>query len=225
MTEHKEHMTSKIELLRYEGHADMVCSHIPKDGNVLDVGCGFGHFDEMIRKRRPDVGIVGLDMLERSEWKSINGIKFIVGDALCMPFPDKSFDVVVSSGLIEHLDEDKFLAEVKRVLKDGSYNIVINMPNKYGMSENISHVLGIVKQVPGEIEMRYNIDSITHIFNRNGFHIISLKREGFIPAQFGLFGRRIEGAMNHIAGFLVCLDKCLNWCPLSQSFIVVSRRV
>lgn len=38
-------------------------------------------------------------------------------DALAIPFPDHSFDVLIANHLIEHVDEKRFLSEIHRVLK------------------------------------------------------------------------------------------------------------
>lgn len=40
-------------------------------------------------------------------------------DACRMDFPDRSFDVVIANHLMEHIDEELFLNELHRVLKDG----------------------------------------------------------------------------------------------------------
>ncbi len=53
------------------------------------------------------------------------------GDALNLPFPDDSFDVVIISEVMEHIPDDKgVLAEMVRVLKPGG-RIAITVP-RYG---------------------------------------------------------------------------------------------
>ena len=43
-----------------------------------------------------------------------------------MPFPDQSFDLVVSVGVMEHfLDEHEVNREIRRVLKPGGYYLVL----------------------------------------------------------------------------------------------------
>ncbi|MEM2045934.1 MAG: class I SAM-dependent methyltransferase, partial [Candidatus Bathyarchaeia archaeon] len=48
-------------------------------------------------------------------------VEWIIGDARCMPFKDKSFDVVFSNSVIEHVgnyDDQKMCAEeIRRVGK------------------------------------------------------------------------------------------------------------
>ncbi len=53
------------------------------------------------------------------------------GDALSLPFPDASFDVVIISEVMEHIPDDKgVLAEMVRVLKPGG-RIAVTVP-RYG---------------------------------------------------------------------------------------------
>ncbi len=53
------------------------------------------------------------------------------GDALNLPFPDESFDVVIISEVMEHIPDDKgVLAEMVRVLKPGG-RIAVTVP-RYG---------------------------------------------------------------------------------------------
>lgn len=53
------------------------------------------------------------------------------GDALNLPFPDESFDVVIISEVMEHIPDDKgVLAEMVRVLRPGG-RIAITVP-RYG---------------------------------------------------------------------------------------------
>ncbi len=57
--------------------------------------------------------------------------QFIVSDARSLPFPDNSFDVVTSIGLMEHLtDYTPILKEAYRVLKPGGTMMQINIPHK-----------------------------------------------------------------------------------------------
>ena len=45
-------------------------------------------------------------------------------DALHIPFQDRSFDILLANHLIEHVDEEKFLLEVHRILKDDGVALI-----------------------------------------------------------------------------------------------------
>ena len=220
------HITSAIEQLRYKKHAKEVCKLIPKNGKILDMGCGMGHFDLMLREERSDIDITGIDLREWSNWWDKYceaGIEFVVGDALHTSFKDGEFDVVVSSGLFEHVDAAEFFREVWRLLKPGGYNIILNVPSKYGLGENLSYMLGVAKHGTG-MEKRYTKKMLKGIISSNSFDVVSLHQEGFVPAQFGVFGKGVESFMNKFAKPLIKIDGVLSFLPLSQSFIAITRR-
>lgn len=94
---------------------------------MLDVGCGGAKFTKYIADQRPDVHIVGIDLskpqIARTA-KLMRGygdrVRFEIGDATKLAFPDGSFDGVLSYGSIKHwTSQDAGLAECLRVLKPG----------------------------------------------------------------------------------------------------------
>ena len=94
---------------------------------VLDLGCGTGTLTIMVKKAHPDTEVVGLDgdpqVLEIARRKAKEAgapIKFDEGMAYKLPYPDNSFDRVLSSLVFHHLttqDKERTLAEIYRVLK------------------------------------------------------------------------------------------------------------
>lgn len=91
---------------------------------VLDVGCASGHTLNEIEKIFPSkFDLYGIDLSEIriGEAKTnFNNIEFVVGSAQQIPYSDNYFDVVLSSQVIEHVPDDKKMAqEIKRVLKKG----------------------------------------------------------------------------------------------------------
>jgi ubiquinone/menaquinone biosynthesis C-methylase UbiE len=83
---------------------------------TLDIACGTGFLTEHLRGE-----ITGLDqspsMLELARAKVPQG-RFVQGDALELPFPDDSFERVLTSFFYGHLEEDDrraFLLEARRV--------------------------------------------------------------------------------------------------------------
>ena len=100
---------------------------------VLDVGSGFGrHVYECARR---GAHVVALDyaadevvqtrdtlaaMVETREIAADKLIGVLRGDARSLPFPDESFDVVITSEVLEHIQDDvAAIAEMVRVLKPG----------------------------------------------------------------------------------------------------------
>ena len=90
---------------------------------VLDVGCGGGFLINALAEQGHIVtGIdLSLSSLRIAETKT-NSASFFQGDARCLPFPRKSFDVVCAMDLLEHVEEPHLvIQEAARVLKPGGF--------------------------------------------------------------------------------------------------------
>jgi len=123
---------------------------------ALEVGCGRGTIGLYLHK------YLGVDitLLDSSEdainlakynfdlWKGKGA--FFVEDVQRMHFPDESFDVVVSIGLLEHLpDYVSALREQYRVLKHGGIMVSVNIPQKKSiqvLNNFYRYILGIAKK-------------------------------------------------------------------------------
>jgi 2-polyprenyl-6-hydroxyphenyl methylase/3-demethylubiquinone-9 3-methyltransferase len=97
---------------------------------VLDAGCGYGLFSEAAAARGADV--VGFDLGERLVARAIarSGSRGVVADACRLAFRDKSFDLVISSEMIEHTPEPwRAVRELSRVLRAGGL-LILTTPNR-----------------------------------------------------------------------------------------------
>jgi ubiquinone/menaquinone biosynthesis C-methylase UbiE len=96
---------------------------------VLEIGCGTGNLTLLVKRMRPDVEVVGLDpdpkALARAGRKARRAgleLELVRGFADDLPFPDGSFDRVLSSLMFHHLEAELrvgSLQEVLRVLRPG----------------------------------------------------------------------------------------------------------
>ena len=105
-----------------------VQSLMPPNARVLDVGCGTGDLSiELFDKTAADV--VGIDfcnpMLQLARQKAPQ-LTFIEGDALQLPFPDASFDMMTVGFVLRNLSSvTGGLAEFKRVLRPGGWLAIL----------------------------------------------------------------------------------------------------
>ena len=99
------------------------------DERVLDLGCGAGT-DSLVAARMvgPDGHVVGIDMTREMLDKArraaaemgADNVEFVEGEAEQLPFPDASFNVVISNGVIDLIpDKDAVFSELQRVLTPG----------------------------------------------------------------------------------------------------------
>jgi SAM-dependent methyltransferase len=112
----------------YAGIADDIASAAPDGARLLEVGCGPGHLSLRLASRK-GFDVTGLDldpdMVERATANADrpgNGrdrrLSFLVGDVASLPFPDDSFDLVVSTLSMHHwADPGAGMSEIARVLR------------------------------------------------------------------------------------------------------------
>lgn len=116
----------KKELIKQAG---LINNH-----RVLDLGCGTATLTLLIKKRFPETDVVGLDgdpeiltIAQKKVAKSGLSVRLDQGMSYELPYPDHTFDRVLSSLFFHHLtNEDKVrtLKEIFRVLRpDGELHI------------------------------------------------------------------------------------------------------
>lgn len=108
-------------------------SHFPEANTLLEVGCGTGHFTRWFRSQ--NLQAVGLDasapML--AEARRLDGLSYVQGDALALPFPDRGFDIVALITALEFVpDPTLALAEALRVSRFGLILGVLNRQSLLG---------------------------------------------------------------------------------------------
>lgn len=90
---------------------------------VIDIGCGGGIYTKELALMGA-ANVIGLDFSKeilqaaKENCSSFPNISFIHSDAHNIPFPDETFDIVISRAVIHHLqDIPTFLSEASRILK------------------------------------------------------------------------------------------------------------
>jgi ubiquinone/menaquinone biosynthesis C-methylase UbiE len=103
---------------------------------VLDLGCGTGALCVLVAQRQPDARVHAIDpdprALARARARAARAgvaIEFAQGFGDQLPWPDASFERVLSSLVLHHLTTDEkrgALAEVHRVLAPGGRLLVLD---------------------------------------------------------------------------------------------------
>jgi ubiquinone/menaquinone biosynthesis C-methylase UbiE len=95
---------------------------VPRGGRVLDAGCGNGFLLAALVERYgiEPWGQDNSSSLRAVVEANVPGIRFHVGELTALPYGDRFFDLVVSTDVLEHLDEpERALAELMRVTRPG----------------------------------------------------------------------------------------------------------
>ena len=126
--------TSKnpIERRLVAGFFSALAESLPPDPpeTVLEVGVGEGEVSSKLRALYPRARIVGVDLPDErlaAEWYS-RGLVGLCADIVDLPFPAKTFDLVMAIEVLEHVpDPEAAIAELARV---GRSHLVLSVPRE-----------------------------------------------------------------------------------------------
>jgi SAM-dependent methyltransferase len=89
-----------------------IASLVPRNARVVDVGCGDGSIAARVLQLRPDIEIVGIDVLVRPR----THIPVVRTEGDVIPYEDAAFDTVLLVDMLHHtLDPTRVLKEAARV--------------------------------------------------------------------------------------------------------------
>ncbi len=185
------HVKSRFGWRRHVDQVEFLARCIPRNARVLDVGCGYGQIAALLRLRRADLSVYGVDLREHAIWAQLRkyGCILTVGDALSLKFTDDEFDVIFAFGVIEHVNFDDpigrtqrdfyFLREIHRVLKPGGRVFLFYIPNRYSWTEAMARrVRGRGIFAHGQL---YMAEELVRLLERAGFEKPQIDRHGLFP--------------------------------------------
>ena len=104
-------------------------ARIKSDQRILEIGCGTGNLAILIKRLYPGAEVIGIDpdpkalaRAQRKAGREALSVQLDRGFAEELPYPDASFDRVLSALMFHHLgpeEKEKMLDEARRVLKPG----------------------------------------------------------------------------------------------------------
>lgn len=188
-------------------------SHLPRDGVVLEIGCGTGNYIGELSARQAQLRFVGLDrsrpMLIQAQ-SAAPQARYVAADAAVnLPFADRAFSFEFAVDVIHHIDDlRRFFTEAHRVLKrSGSLIIVTDSEDTLRRRSLTVHFPEIL---PIELARYPALPLLHQEAAKAGFQLVSHRQAvGEIPLNADFIARleakcssaiRLMNAADHAAG-------------------------
>ncbi len=168
---------------------------------ALDVGAGTGDLALALAKAGPSGRVVALDlapeMLSRARTRADASLRFVVGSAEALPFPDALFSCVVAGFAVRNFgDLPRALGDMRRVLGPGGRVVVLELslpPNAtlramhrfylHRVAPAIATVLGssaeAYRYLPASIEAFLDPERVAAALREAGFQRVRYERLTF----------------------------------------------
>lgn len=171
----------------------------PRGKQILEVGGGSGRDSIRLAQMGAMVTVIdyvesSLQVVARNAARAGVKLTLVHGDALKMPFPEGTFDVVFHQGLMEHFrDEQPLLRENFRVLKRGGL-VMIDVPQRFHIYTVFKQTLIAINKWFAGWETQYSIDELKAIVRQAGFEVVGQYGDWMCPGFFYRVARRAVAA-------------------------------
>jgi ubiquinone/menaquinone biosynthesis C-methylase UbiE len=203
--------------VRWERRANLFIDFIGSDNKILEICCGTGLFTKEIQHKRNLITAMDIspDLIQLAKKRISNpNVEFVVGNAYETGFKDDSFDIIIGSSALHHLEVEPAIKEFYRILKPRG-RIFFTEPNMLNPQIAIQKNIPFIKRIAGDSpdETAFTKFGISRRLKKAGFKKIDVRPFDFLhPAipsvllkimiPFGLFLEKIP-IIKHIAGSLI----------------------
>jgi len=160
-----------------------------QDRRILDVGTGTGRVAILLahgaaRVTAVDASEQMLAIGRRRAADALVKVRFQLGDAHQLDFPDRDFDAVVAFRLLMHTPQwERCLAEMCRV---ADRLVIIDYPStsSFALFESMARRAAQAAGLRTEAYRVFTRAALAAAFDRNGFRIRSMHRQFVLPIAF-----------------------------------------
>jgi len=151
---------------------------------VLDVGGGHGQLTSGLVRGGFRTVVLGSSEECKARirpWVDSGEAGFVVGDFLEMPFPDRSFDVVISYRMMAHVaNRDRFMSEMARVADKA---VIIDYPEIRSVNSLAPYLFGLKKGLEETVRTFscYRERELLEVFGKLGYRKSDRFPQFFLP--------------------------------------------
>jgi 2-polyprenyl-3-methyl-5-hydroxy-6-metoxy-1,4-benzoquinol methylase len=173
--------------IRWARRVKMLTSHLHDGEKVLELGCGTGFFTQSLADTNAEVTAIDIssDLLAvaRAQIPASN-VTFEVQNAYALTYAEQTFDSVVGSSVLHHLELEPALKEIWRVLKPGGL-IFFTEPNMMNPQIAVQKNIPAIKKRLGDSpdETAFFRWPLQRHLARTGFRQIRIEPFDFLHPQ------------------------------------------
>lgn len=190
ITEKRFNSGSPLRRYVHSAQYESILNYVEPGTSVLDAGCGEGNLSIKMAEKGAMVTACDISQpninnaIAYANKNGIFGISFVCCDLEHLPFPDNSFDLVISSHVLEHLpDFDTGLKEIMRVTRRRAVVAIPTLPNPCslvqvgggwfyikGLRSFLALPLGFLKMLLATLSFKEGVDEsygggdVPHVF-------------------------------------------------------------
>lgn len=156
-----------------------------QETRILDWGAGKGHVSFLLRKLGANP--TSCDIVNQSDDSSFGQSTPIVDEwrlpieplhsPVELPYEDNSMDVVLSVGVLEHVQDDMAsLNEVNRILTPNGLFFCFNLPYSFSWTQRLAHARGNFYH-----DRLYTKKQVTSMLAESGFRLLDIWHRQLLP--------------------------------------------
>jgi SAM-dependent methyltransferase len=189
-------------------YGQLVLAHA-KDRDVLEYGCGTGNLARLIAPRAKT--FTGIDLsdvavsraTEESANAGIQNVKFVAMNAEAMTFDEESFDFVFGSAILHHLDLQRSMSEIHRVLRSGGIALFAE-PLGHNPVFNLYRWLTPKRRTDDEHPLkRSDFELMSRLFPHMTIRYFGLLTLLSVPFHSTALGHRVRSGLRRIDDVLI----------------------
>jgi len=170
--------------IRWNRRVGMLTGALADGMKVLEIGCGTGFFTKEISKMEVDLTAIDIspDLIEIARTNMTGSkVELRIENAYQMTFEDNTFDAVIGSSVLHHLEVVKALKEIYRVLKPGGF-ITFTEPNMMNPQIALQKNIPALKKALGDSpdETAFFTWSIRKKLKKTGFRHVEITPFDFL---------------------------------------------